>query len=57
MGIFHSRKPTSFFIKNGKKIKIDLQFQVLDDKASEEISGEKKLEKFSSVLFLCTEQI
>jgi hypothetical protein len=57
MDIAYSRKANSFLNNNGKKIKIDLQFQVLDEKASEETSGGKNFEKFSSVLFFCTEQI
>lgn len=57
MDIAYSRKANSFLINNGKKIKIDLQFQVMDEKANGEISGGINLENFSSVLFLSTERI
>lgn len=49
--IVYSRKTNSFIINNGKEIKIDFQFQVLDENVSREISGGKSLENFLPCCF------
>lgn len=51
MDIAYSRKTNSFTINNGKEIKIDFRFQVLDEKVSREISGGKNLENFLPCCF------
>ena len=41
MDIVYSRKTNSFLVNNGKEIKIDFQFQILDDKPIREINSGK----------------
>jgi transcriptional antiterminator len=49
--IVYSRKTNSFNIKNGKSIKINFQFEVLDEKVSSEIGGGKSLKNFLPCCF------
>lgn len=49
--IVYSRKTNSFIVNNGKEIKIDFQFQVLDEKVSREISGGKSFGNFLPCCF------
>jgi predicted DNA-binding transcriptional regulator YafY len=49
--IAYSRKTNSFIVNNGKEIKINFQFQVLDEQVSREISGGKSFENFLPCCF------